>query len=1011
MKKNLMYLLLFILVIFAALKGVDALEDTMLVKYIPVPEAYVWKRDTTGHRTTTSQHIYVMARASDHQIVYCIEPGTAIDETHKYTGYENNFATYASMTSEQWERVMLLAYYGYNYHDEVTDHTDVKWYAVAQYMIWKTVPRDYDIYFTPSVYINERLDDKYATEQAEMERLLQNHYKTPQFDSGKLLLGEKVTLSDKNNVLGHYELKTKISTVSKKGNTLEVNASSLGKIEFQMQKTDSIYSHTPIVFVNSETQDVMEVGSYNPISSKYSLEVVAGKVKLLKLDKDSKKCSSKLAGAIYGVYKKDGTLVTKLTINNQCMAESDAILGIGDYYIKEIQAPNGYEMDSQSYPFTMTHENVNQVKEITVYDKEEKGTIKIKKYDAETKTCTPTGASKLKGAVYGIYQNDKLIQKVTIQDNCEGVSSNLPLGNYYIKEIEAPYGYGLDTRKYEFSITSQNYTHVQEFTMYDTPYKGKVKLIKYDSETKTCTPSGLSKLKGAIYGIFQNGTLIQKVTIQDNCEGISTDIPFGDYYIQEIEAPYGYELDTQKYEFSINSENYTHVQELTMYDHPYMGKVKIIKYDSELKTCTPSGVSKLKGAIYGIFQNEKLIQTITIQDNCEGVSMDIPLGDYYIEEMEAPYGYDLDTQKYGLSITSENYTHVQEFTMYDHPHMGSIKLIKYDSESKTCQSFGTSTLAGAIYGIFQKGKLIQKLTIQDHCEIVSSSLPLGDYYIQEMEAPYGYQLDPQKYEFSLTDDNYEQEISITVYDQLKRKKVQIIKRENGTEKRVALANIAFKIYDLIENKYVCETDDCIYYTNDLGEFITKGLPYSKYRLEEVQQPILGYLWNPVPLEFEIDEESSDLIVLSFYNEAVVGGIKIEKRNERGEPLEGIEFEITANEDIYDANHEILYHAGDVVEVLTTNQDGFTSIKGIPLGSYLVKEIKTQEGYLLSETVFEVNLTYQDELTPVVYDTLKVVNYSIPKTKQDSISMLLLIPICLGGYFLYDKKNTRNSISL
>ncbi len=813
MKKNLMYLLLFILVIFAALKGVDALEDTILVKYIPVPDAYVWKRDTTGHRTTTSQHIYVMARASDHQIVYCIEPGTAIDETHSYTGYETDFTTYANMTAEQWERVMLLAYYGYNYRDEVTDHSDVKWYAVAQYMIWKTVPRDYDIYFSTSVYKNERLDNKYAAEQAEMERLLQNHYKTPQFDSGKLLLGEKVTLSDKNNVLGHYELKTRTTTVSKKGNTLEVNASSLGKIEFQMQKTDSIYSHTPIVFVNSQKQDVMEVGSYNPISSQYSLEVVAGKVKLLKLDKDSQKCNSKLAGAIYGVYKKDGNLVTQLTINNQCMAESDAILGIGDYYIKEIQAPNGYELDTQSYPFTMTHENVNLVKEITVYDKEEKGTIKIKKYDAETKTCTPTGASKLKGAVYGIYQNETLIQKVTIQDNCEGVSTTLPLGNYYIQEIEAPYGYELDTQKYEFSITSQNYTHVQEFTMYDTPNKGKVKLIKYDSESKTCQSTGSSTLSGAIYGIFQNDTLIQKLTIQDNCEGVSTE------------------------------------------------------------------------------------------------------------------------------------------------------------------------------------------------------LPLGSYYIQEIEAPYGYQLDLQKYEFSLTDDNYDQEVSITVYDQLKKKKVQIIKRENGTEKRVPLSNIAFKIYDLVENKYVCETDDCIYYTNDLGEFTTEGLPYSKYRLEEVQEPILGYLWNSVPLEFEIDEEASDLIVLSFYNEAVVGGIKIEKRNERGEPLEGVEFEITAHEDIYDASHEILYHAGDVVEVLTTNQDGFTSIKGIPLGSYLVKEIKTQDGYLLSETVFEANLTYQDELTPVVYDTLKVVNYSIPKTKQDSISMLLFIPICLGGYFLYDKKNTRNSTTL
>ena len=210
-----------------------------------------------------------------------------------------------------------------------------------------------------------------------------------------------------------------------------------------------------------------------------------------------------------------------------------------------------------------------------------------------------------------------------------------------------------------------------------------------------------------------------------------------------------------------------------------------------------------------------------------------------------------------------------------------------------------------------------------------------------------------------------------------------------------ISGIKFKIKDLNSGNYVCQTTSypenktyCEYATNEDGILITPyPLERGTYELEEVDQLIEGYLWNPNPLKFTINEktklEKEDgldaVIVIKFPNKEVKGNIEIEKIGEKLDikdgtfsysevPLPNIEF------GLYDANDNL-------IDTFLTDKKGHILIEGLKLGKYYLKELKTLDGYLLDEKSYEINLEYQDEYTPVVTKTFTLKNY-LPKGKLE-----------------------------
>ena len=213
--------------------------------------------------------------------------------------------------------------------------------------------------------------------------------------------------------------------------------------------------------------------------------------------------------------------------------------------------------------------------------------------------------------------------------------------------------------------------------------------------------------------------------------------------------------------------------------------------------------------------------------------------------------------------------------------------------------------------------------------------------------------------------------------------------------------IKFKIKDVKTDEYVCQrvfypevVDICEYSTNELGEFIT---PYpllsGKYKLEEIDQVIDGYLWNKESVEFEIgensnfinDEELGILFEVKFSNKRVRGQVEINKLGEYfnvandtyeyiKNNLEDVEFGLYANEDIIAPTGEVLYKQDELVSNVTTNENGYAVVKNLELGKYYIKELNTLDNFILDTNKYEFELAYKDQYTEIVSVSFDIDNY-------------------------------------
>lgn len=145
-------------------------------------------------------------------------------------------------------------------------------------MIWRTTNPESDIYFTDT--LNGNRISKFDSEIAELERLVSNHYKTPQFQSGLTVpIGSTTELSDSNGVLSNYKISgTNNVTASINGNILSVTANAVGEGSITFEKKATKYEIPPIVYFSDHSQNVMRVGNYDPVRSKFTLKIVGGKV-------------------------------------------------------------------------------------------------------------------------------------------------------------------------------------------------------------------------------------------------------------------------------------------------------------------------------------------------------------------------------------------------------------------------------------------------------------------------------------------------------------------------------------------------------------------------------------------------------------------------------------------------------------------------------------------------------------------------------------------------------------
>ena len=617
------------------------------------------------------------------------------------------------------------------------------------------------------------------------------------------------------------------------------------------------------------------------------------------------------------------------------------------------------------------------------------GKVEIHKVDSETNSAVAQGEGLLSNAKYGIYNsNGNLIQTLTTNSSGYAISDYLPsTGTFYIQEISPSTGYKLDSERHYFEISSNNL--LASITSKEQVVKGKIKITKQDSQTKTCKAQGEATLIGAKYGIYdKNNNLVDTLTIGNDCTATSKDLPYGNYKIKEISASVGYYIDNNTYNANINEVKTINI---TSNENVITTKVKVSKNDSETKTCKAQGDASLVGAKYGVYDHEgNLVDTIITGNDCTATSKDLPYGRYTVKEITPSEGYYLDKNNYSINITNNNLITI---TSYEDVIKNYISILKqYDYVDG--QTTFLNAEANITFEIFNsKGEKYSTITT-DKNGYASINLPYGVWKLHQVNSTTGY---VKIYDFYVTvnrESNLEQYYNIL--NNAISAYLQVFKVDSETGNKIALANTTFKILNMDTNQYVSQYVGGKVYsefkTDEEGKMITYlKLQSGNYKIIEVSSP-KGYLINPEGYLFTIGDNTyfnyttyGAFITLEYKNTPIKGQIEIRKQGEKfvaengtyeyqNTKLDKIKFEVYAKEDILSSDGNYLYYnKGDLVDTLITDKDGYAISKKLPLGKYYVVEVETKDNYILDTTEHDIELKEIDNKTSVVYITLKLNN--------------------------------------
>lgn len=569
------------------------------------------------------------------------------------------------------------------------------------------------------------------------------------------------------------------------------------------------------------------------------------------------------------------------------------------------------------------------------------------------------------------------------------------------------------------------YQHVGGKVRVYRAFTGSLELIKSSANQTITNGNSCYSLKGAVYGLYQNGIEIARKTTDVNGYAKFENVTAGNYDLKEITPPKGYALDKTIYPVTINSSQTTRVD---VKDYPQSDPVSILlgKVDKDTTQNMPQGSASLEGAEFTIKYyavqsdkdpaetGKKPVRTWIMKTDENGkcrldekykVSGDefwknpfgvatLPLGTITIQETKAPKGYLLNEEIFVRQITSKGTAESVETynmpTIEEEVIRSDIQLVKYGETNDEPGDSGadikkplkdikfhlTSKTTGDVYTIItdeQGVATTKQLGTSDRGNLpfdtytVSEESPYPEY---DIIAPFEVTVDEEgkTYTYILRNDTVDAPLS-----------VQKVDKETG--KVIPIAGAQFQILD--ENKkpitmkvsYPTPMEIDTFETDANGSFtLPEKLEYGSYYLHETKAPE-GYLLGIEDIPFVVDQEFDweNPLSITYPDAPAKGKIRVTKTDkETDKPIpSGAEFTVTAAEDITTPDGTIRTEKGTVVATLTTDEKGKAETEALYLGKYVVKETKAPNGYLLNPKEFAVTLEYEDQETEIVYGNVTV----------------------------------------
>ena len=607
----------------------------------------------------------------------------------------------------------------------------------------------------------------------------------------------------------------------------------------------------------------------------------------------------------------------------------------------------------------------------------------------------------------------------------------IPYGRYIVRETTTPHNF-MPVDDFIVTVTENSSTPQVWRVLLDDEFKAKLKIVKQDDETKQ--PVLLANTEFKVYDLDAK-KYVEQVTTYPNTvvhKSYFTDengylilpesLKCGNYRIEEVSAPDGYTQNTQYVEIKVDKNTAYQMDSVsgdaiitvTYENHPVKGKLVIHKSGETLKSFKKDFVyeeTSLEGAefeIYAaediftpdhqvdeqgnrhvIYAKDTLVKTVTTDKNGEAVIKDLPLGKYRVKETKAPAGFVLnpDSQEVSFIYKDQNTPEIEEKLEFSNERQKvELSVEKQDAETG-------KALKGATFGLYNKeaissgdkvvvkaDTLLQEITSNEKGKAAFTlDLPLGRYYVKELQAPAGYVSSDEILEFDATYQG--QDVKTIKLKSVKKNQpttVEVTKADitTGTELDGASMSVLDKDGNVI-NSWTSVKD---------SPHVIKRLQVGKtYILREELAPY-GYL-RATDVEFTISD-TAEVQKVKMEDEVPVARLLVNKKGEFLDSvslldnakgmiehlfnyvtgnLTDVTFNVYAAEVIRAADgvSADYYAADELVGSITTDGNGIAQMDNLPLGRYYIVEKETSHGYVLDNEPRYVDLTYRDQDTPLV----------------------------------------------